>query len=356
MAQDGFQYDGEFDTLIAAGASAAGGRARLPLSLSIFADRELLRGAMEADARAAGFHIGRCGDISELLVGGDDGDDDTGTIGDVVLVDCPSVGGRGGGAALASLARLDLRTSRTGTQLIVSTSLEALDDVFGCLDQANPVVLVDPTRGQRVIALGDVLTKMPSMRMRELSEPDRMTLLRLTEQLGQIAERLEGLSRNAESTENGDSVFRFEAAKQEFHGRDVNRSGDARETDNSPKRASRLSLPDPRLVRQMIRQRQTRTKFFDAELFADPAWDMLLDLTAARAEHNRVSVTSLCIASGVPPTTALRWITQMVERGIMERVKDDADKRRAFIALSNKAADGMARYFAALAQDREMPV
>lgn len=75
---------------------------------------------------------------------------------------------------------------------------------------------------------------------------------------------------------------------------------------------------------------------------------MLLDLTAARAEHLRVSVTSLCIASAVPPTTALRWITQMTEMGLMERLNDETDRRRAFIALTDKAADAMARYFAEL--------
>ena len=75
---------------------------------------------------------------------------------------------------------------------------------------------------------------------------------------------------------------------------------------------------------------------------------MLLDLTAARAEHSRVSVTSLCIASGVPPTTAMRWIGQMVEAGLFERVEDDSDRRRALIALTEKAADAMARYFAEL--------
>jgi DNA-binding MarR family transcriptional regulator len=61
-----------------------------------------------------------------------------------------------------------------------------------------------------------------------------------------------------------------------------------------------------------------------------------------------VSVTSLCIASGVPPTTALRWIGQMVEAGLFQRVEDDSDRRRAFIALTEKAADAMARYFAEL--------
>jgi DNA-binding MarR family transcriptional regulator len=101
-------------------------------------------------------------------------------------------------------------------------------------------------------------------------------------------------------------------------------------------------------LRRIIRQRQLRARFFDGDLFADPAWDMLLDLTAARAEHKRVSVTSLCIASGVPPTTALRWISQMTGAGLLERVEDDTDRRRAFIALSEHAADAMARYFAEL--------
>ena len=73
---------------------------------------------------------------------------------------------------------------------------------------------------------------------------------------------------------------------------------------------------------------------------------MLLDLTAARAEHLRVSVTSLCIASGVPPTTALRWIGVLSEAGLVKRVEDQSDRRRAFIALTDKAADQMARFFA----------
>jgi len=113
-------------------------------------------------------------------------------------------------------------------------------------------------------------------------------------------------------------------------------------------RAPRPPLPDPRLVRRIIRQRQLRARYLDGDLFADPAWEMLLDLTAARAEHARVSVTSLCIASGVPPTTALRWIGQMTESGLLQRMEDETDRRRAFITLTDKAADAMARYFAEL--------
>lgn len=116
-------------------------------------------------------------------------------------------------------------------------------------------------------------------------------------------------------------------------------------------RRARPPLPDPRLVRKIIRQRQLRSRFFDPDLFADPAWEMLLDLTAARAEHTRVSVTSLCIASGVPPTTALRYITLLMESGLLDRSEDSTDRRRAFLSLSDKASDAMAGYFRQLGSD-----
>ncbi len=324
MAQANFAYEPAND--------AAG----LPLTVSIFADRAHLRAQIRDDAEAAGFRIAEAGDFAALLEG------DARPLGEVVLVDCPRLDPAG----MASLTRLDLRAAHSGAHLVVSTSLEALDDVFACLDQSAPQILVDPGRAERVIALGRVLARLPNLRVRELSEEDRLTLLRLTEQVGQIAERLERLSGGTPSApQAADSVFRFESPAPAFH---------AAEGEDGSKRllrAARPALPDPRLVRRIIRQRQLRGRFFDAELFADPAWDMLLDLTAARVEHTRVSVTSLCIASGVPPTTALRWIGQMTELGLLERVEDETDRRRAFIALTDKAAEAMARYFADLGRD-----
>ena len=48
----------------------------------------------------------------------------------------------------------------------------------------------------------------------------------------------------------------------------------------------------------------------------------------------------------MPATTALRWVKQMVEMDLFERTQDSSDKRRAFIGLSDKAINAMARYFA----------
>lgn len=311
---------------------AANDPAGLPLVVSIFADRSHLREQIAEDVSSAGLNIGRTGSVGELLSG------EAWALGDVVLIDCPDADG----ATLAALARLDMRVAKSGARLVVSTSLASLDAVFGCLDQSRAHILVDPRRGERVIALGSLLAGLPGMRLRELAEEDRLMLLRLTEQVGQIAERLEQLDQRGLSASGG--AFRFESPGADYRA-DADGTGGLVRSKKPP-------LPDPRLVRQIIRQRRMRDIFFDAELFADPAWDMLLDLTAARVEHVRVSVSSLCIAAAVPPTTALRWISQMVEAALFERVEDDTDRRRVFIGLSDHAANAMAAYFAALEEKR----
>ena len=97
-------------------------------------------------------------------------------------------------------------------------------------------------------------------------------------------------------------------------------------------------------IRALIRARRLRDHFFHRELFADPAWDMLLDLMAARIERQRVAVSSLCIAAAVPPTTALRWIKALCDQGLFVRVADPEDGRRVFIELADDAAQRMEAY------------
>jgi Winged helix DNA-binding domain len=99
-------------------------------------------------------------------------------------------------------------------------------------------------------------------------------------------------------------------------------------------------------LRNIIKARRLRERFFDTELFADPAWDILLDLKAAAQEGQKVSVSSLCIAAAVPPTTALRWITAMTESGMLERRQDPDDARRVFIVLSDETSAKLDDYFA----------
>jgi len=110
---------------------------------------------------------------------------------------------------------------------------------------------------------------------------------------------------------------------------------------------------DPEAVRAVIRARRLRARYFDAELFADPAWDMLLDLTQAELDRLRVPVSSLCIAAAVPATTALRWIKTMTDLGLFVRRADPHDGRRVFVEMSQDTSLAMRRYFAEVAGPAE---
>src|SRR5919107_3401876 len=91
-------------------------------------------------------------------------------------------------------------------------------------------------------------------------------------------------------------------------------------------------------IRQLIRDRRLRDHFFRGALFADPAWDMLLELMAARLEGRRVAVSSLCIAAAVPATTALRWVKTLTDQGLFVRRADPQDGRRVYVELAPEAS------------------
>ena len=125
-----------------------------------------------------------------------------------------------------------------------------------------------------------------------------------------------------------------------------------------PDRDARKPLPegqgapplDVETVRSVIRARRLRSSFFSEEMFADPAWDMLLDLLQAEIAQLRVPVSSLCMAAAVPATTALRWIKTMTEQGLLIRRADPRDGRRVFVELAPSASDAMRRYLADVAK------
>ncbi|UAB79390.1 MarR family transcriptional regulator [Erythrobacter sp. SCSIO 43205] len=307
----------------------------LPARVAIYSDRAWVREEIGDDLSGAGFRCVEGGALTALI------DGPISLLGDVVMVDCPQVDA----GNLAALARLDMRVGAAGAHLIVTTSLDALESVFAALDQSKPQILVEPSRAERLVAVGRTLSQIGNARVREMTEEDRLSLLYLSRQVDAIAHELDKLSgprgHSRESSQETLSDF-----KREFRGPEENRLFNSVAKDRLVLGSDlKTQLPDPQMVRAMIARRQARAKFFDGDLFADPAWDMLLDLTAAEGEQKNVSVTSLCIAAMVPATTALRWIKQLVDSGVFERKSDPGDKRRAFIALSDRSRLAMARYF-----------
>ena len=110
--------------------------AGLPMAVSIFADRPHVRATIADDVAGAGFRIMREAGLAKVL------DGRPVARGEIVLLDCPAVDA----GVLAALARLDMRVARSGARLVVSTTIEALEDVFACLDQSQARILVSQNR------------------------------------------------------------------------------------------------------------------------------------------------------------------------------------------------------------------
>lgn len=89
------------------------------------------------------------------------------------------------------------------------------------------------------------------------------------------------------------------------------------------------------LAKEILKARWRRNVIFgaDAEIFGEPAWDILLDLYAQPEAHH-ISITSACIAARVPATTALRHIRKLQDIHLIQRHPDESDRRKNFLTLT----------------------
>lgn len=99
-----------------------------------------------------------------------------------------------------------------------------------------------------------------------------------------------------------------------------------------------------RIAKWWLKARRLREEVFGADMFSDPAWDILLDLYAADAKGERVQITSLSVAARVPHSTAIRWARIMTRAGLLIRERDPKDGRRIHISLSPETRKMMKDY------------
>lgn len=99
-------------------------------------------------------------------------------------------------------------------------------------------------------------------------------------------------------------------------------------------------------IRRIIRARRIREQQLGPQLFADPAWDLLLEAFAADLRQERMTVPHLCRASRVPETTALRWIKLLEKDGWLGKV--ESSDGRKWMELSAEGSAKLRRYFDAI--------
>jgi hypothetical protein len=164
---------------------------------------------------------------------------------------------------------------------IVSTCGGLIDPVMAGLHSGSVEVVVDADEAERAAALAIATSRAAlPLRLSDVAADKGAARLRqLSDEVSRIAATLARLSTGPVA---------------------------APPTEAAP--AGDLPPLSAETVRAVIQARRLRSRYFSEELFADPAWDMLLDLLQAEIAHLRVPVSSLCIAAAVPATTALRWL------------------------------------------------
>lgn len=71
-------------------------------------------------------------------------------------------------------------------------------------------------------------------------------------------------------------------------------------------------------VQCMITFNRSRQVAFGGGLFADPAWDLLLQIFLADLSYSELSEARLLESIDVPNSVAVRWLSSLAERGDVE--------------------------------------
>lgn len=152
----------------------------------------------------------------------------------------------------------------------------------------------------------------------------------LANRLRSIAGELVGISKNIENEglDPNSQSFMFEGAASNGHSEDFD------------------DLQLAAYAERLYQERRRRSRYFPEHLFAEPAWDILLDLFVNGVRRRAISITSACIAGGIPATTGLRWLGVLEKEGLLMREISGDDARVTWVHLSQYGMNIMRSFLA----------
>jgi DNA-binding MarR family transcriptional regulator len=175
----------------------------------------------------------------------------------------------------------------------------------------------------------DFLTK--PVRSADLIEAVKKAMARAAQDRRDYASPLARIERLIRQSEDLTEHLRGLAMREEGFAVPVFRNDEA--APEAPA-AKELSVLD---TIEMLRQLRSRYSQYKLD---DVSWDLLLELARAERQRQRLSVSGLMIStSAVSPTTLLRRINDLTQRGYISRIPDPNDARRDFVSLTPKARE-----------------
>jgi hypothetical protein len=107
------------------------------------------------------------------------------------------------------------------------------------------------------------------------------------------------------------------------------------------KRTSREMTEDH--IISILIVRRAREEMLGSRLFAEPAWDVLLELYAASLGGRQISLRDVALAIKIPESTAARWTAALVEHGLINCSHDATPPGAAWLTLTERGSLQMKR-------------
>lgn len=92
--------------------------------------------------------------------------------------------------------------------------------------------------------------------------------------------------------------------------------------------------------------RMARERIMGEGFKDEPGWNMIMELMHARLSGQKVPVSALCAASGVPQTTALRRLGELMGDGYIAKERDPNDARRLWVQPTERTVELVQKYMA----------
>ena len=98
---------------------------------------------------------------------------------------------------------------------------------------------------------------------------------------------------------------------------------------------SEIMPPQPFVerARTILRIRRSRERLLGRAMIGEPAFDLFLMLYV-RSQEGEISLSSLAKSAGVPYSSAVRWITYLIDKGYVSRRGSKSDRRASLVHLT----------------------
>lgn len=96
-------------------------------------------------------------------------------------------------------------------------------------------------------------------------------------------------------------------------------------------------------IQSVLSVRRGREALFGRYLFADPAWDIILELYAAKLGNRQLSAAELARAIGLPQSVITRWLAVLTNARLVTRDNVEHGSGEGGVRLTEEAAAKFAR-------------